>query len=35
MIWAQDRNGILGAGGNMLWHVPADFKHFKATTMSH
>ena len=35
MIWAQDRNGILGAGGNMLWHVPADFKRFKATTMSH
>lgn len=35
MIWAQDQNGLLGAGGGMVWHVPADFKHFKATTVGH
>lgn len=32
-IWAQDRNGLLGSGTDMLWHVPADFKHFKESTM--
>ena len=33
MIWAQDRTGLLGARGEMLWRVPADFMHFKAATM--
>ena len=33
MIWAQDVTGVLGADGAMLWRVPADFAHFKATTM--
>lgn len=33
MIWAEDKAKVLGAGGKMLWHVPADFKHFKDTTM--
>ena len=33
MIWAQDRTGLLGAQGEMLWRVPADFTHFKAATM--
>ena len=32
MIWAQDITGVLGADGGMLWRVPADFAHFKATT---
>lgn len=32
-IWAQDVNGVLGTGTGMCWHVPADFKHFKETTM--
>ncbi|SPT53058.1 Dihydrofolate reductase [Actinomyces bovis] len=32
-IWAQDRSGVLGADGAMLWRVPADFKHFKAATL--
>ncbi|QPL06040.1 MULTISPECIES: dihydrofolate reductase [Actinomyces] len=31
-VWAQDRAGIIGADGDMLWHVPADFRHFKAAT---
>ncbi len=34
MIWAHDRTGLLGAGGAMLWRVPADSHHFKATTPS-
>lgn len=33
MIWAEDKAQVLGAGGKMLWRVPADFKHFKDTTM--
>ena len=33
MIWARDRASLLGAGGAMLWRVPADFRHFKATTL--
>lgn len=32
-IWAQDRNRVLGTGTGMLWHVPADFAHFKAATV--
>ena len=32
-IWAQDSNGILGTGTAMSWHVPADFQHFKESTM--
>ncbi|WP_022868806.1 dihydrofolate reductase [Schaalia vaccimaxillae] len=32
-IWAQDRTRILGSGTGMLWRVPEDFKHFKASTM--
>lgn len=32
-IWAQDVNGALGDGKGMCWSVPADFKHFKASTM--
>ncbi|MDO5671696.1 MAG: dihydrofolate reductase [Actinomycetaceae bacterium] len=33
MIWAQDHKGLLGMNGQMAWHVPADFKHFKESTM--
>lgn len=32
-IWAQDCNGIIGSGTAMSWHVPADFRHFKESTM--
>lgn len=35
MIWAEDKNHVIGSGSDMLWHVPADFAHFKATTMGH
>ncbi len=32
-IWAQDRDRVLGSGTGMLWSVPADFAHFKTSTM--
>ena len=32
MIWAQARDGVIGAGGTMPWHLPEDLKHFKRTT---
>lgn len=32
-IWAADVQRIIGADGAMLWHVPADFRHFKAATL--
>lgn len=32
MIWAQDLTGVLGGDGGMLWRVPADFAHFRAST---
>lgn len=33
MIWAQSRDGIIGDGSDMPWHLPEDLKHFKSTTM--
>ncbi|ALA66791.1 dihydrofolate reductase [Corynebacterium lactis] len=33
MIWAQSRDGVLGDGSSMPWHLPEDLKHFKDTTM--
>lgn len=32
-IVAVAQNGIIGADNKMLWHIPEDFKHYKATTM--
>ena len=33
LIWAQSDDGVLGVDGDMAWRVPADFKHFKASTI--
>ena len=33
MIAAIGRNGVIGAGNAMPWHLPSDFAHFKRTTM--
>lgn len=33
MIWAQARDGAIGRGGEMPWHLPEDLAHFKATTL--
>ncbi|WP_427869877.1 dihydrofolate reductase [Leucobacter luti] len=32
MIWAQARDGAIGRGGEMPWHVPEDLAHFKRMT---
>lgn len=33
LVVAVAANGVIGAGGTMPWHLPADLKHFKAMTM--
>jgi len=33
MIAAMDRNHLIGSSNQLLWHLPADFAHFKKTTM--
>ena len=35
IIAAVSRNGVIGAGGKLPWHLPADFKRFKELTMGH
>lgn len=32
LVWAQSRDGVIGAGGGMPWHVPEDLAHFRAVT---
>lgn len=33
MIAAMANNRVIGAGNAMPWHLPADLKHFKQTTL--
>jgi dihydrofolate reductase len=33
LIVACARNGVIGRGGKLPWHIPADLKRFKALTM--
>ncbi|WP_328461139.1 dihydrofolate reductase [Actinoplanes sp. NBC_00393] len=33
MIWAQARNGVIGADGSIPWRVPGEQKLFKERTM--
>lgn len=33
MIWAEARDGAIGRGGDMPWHLPEDLAHFKRTTL--
>ncbi|HMM93764.1 dihydrofolate reductase [Phycicoccus sp.] len=35
LIAAVARNGVIGTGSAMPWHLPADFAFFKRTTMGH
>jgi len=35
LIWAMDRNGLIGKNGGLPWHLPADLAHFRKTTMGH
>jgi dihydrofolate reductase len=31
-VLARATNGVIGAGGKLPWHLPADLRHFKALT---
>lgn len=33
LIVARAKNGVIGRGGKLPWHLPADLKRFKALTM--
>lgn len=35
IIVAMNANRLIGKTGGLPWHVPADLKHFKQTTMGH
>jgi dihydrofolate reductase len=35
LIVAMSSNGIIGRDGDLPWHLPADLRHFKKTTMGH
>jgi dihydrofolate reductase len=33
LVVARALNGVIGRGGKLPWHIPADLKRFKALTM--
>ena len=33
VVVARAQNGVIGRGGTLPWHIPADLKRFKALTM--
>jgi dihydrofolate reductase len=35
LVAAVSRNGVIGAGGKLPWHLPEDLKHFKHVTLGH
>ncbi len=35
IVVARARNGVIGTGNGLPWHLPEDLKHFRATTMGH
>ncbi len=35
LIAAVSSNGVIGRNGDLPWHLPADLRHFKQTTMGH
>lgn len=35
IIVAKDHKGAIGKDNQLLWHLPADLKHFKALTTGH
>ena len=35
LIWAQDKNGVIGVNGQLPWHIPEDLYNFKRLTSGH
>lgn len=35
IVVAMGADGVIGVGGDMPWHLPADLAHFKAVTLGH
>lgn len=35
LVVAMDRDGVIGAGGRLPWHLPGDLRRFRAVTMGH
>ena len=35
LIVAVAKNNVIGGDNKLLWHLPADLKHFKNVTMDH
>lgn len=35
LVAAYAEDGVIGADGTIPWRIPADFAHFKATTLGH
>ncbi|GEK27771.1 dihydrofolate reductase [Furfurilactobacillus siliginis] len=35
LIWAEDANHLIGANGQLPWHLPADAKYFRQQTTGH
>ena len=35
LIAAVANNNVIGSDNKLIWHMPADLKHFKSTTMGH
>ena len=33
IITAMDKNGLIGAGGKLPWHLPSDLRFFRDTTL--
>lgn len=33
LIWAQTETGVIGAGGELPWHLPEDLAHFRDITL--
>ncbi|RME32785.1 MAG: dihydrofolate reductase [Gammaproteobacteria bacterium] len=33
IVVAMARNGVIGAGGTLPWHLPADLRYFRSVTM--
>ncbi len=35
LIWAMDRNRVIGRSNDLPWHLARDMKHFMTTTRGH